>query len=145
MSEMQAETQPAPEAAPARRPRRAAAVAAQAAEPAVETAQPVVGEGAPTEPAPTADTAPVVAPAVEAAPPPASAAEAPPAPARRGRRATAALALDLALPGVRTAEILAELDRRQHRAKALLAERERVIREMEEIKAALDGIGKSPP
>jgi len=142
MSEMQIETQPAP----VRRPRRAAVAQAPATESATEAALPVEcheSPGAPSEPSPAAKAAPGVAPAAEVAVEPAPATEAPPAPTRRGRRGPmAAITLDLALPGVRTAEILAELDRRQRQVTALLAERKRVLREMEEIEAALETIAR---
>lgn len=146
MSEMQAETQPVPklEAAPTRRPRRAGADPAVAAEASAEAARPVGGEGstAPTDETPGSDTAPAGALA-EVAPEAAPAAAAPPAPARRTpRRPTVIEALGLAQPGVRTAEILAELDRRQRRAETLLAERERVIAAMGEIEAVLDTIAQ---
>ncbi|HEX5010781.1 MAG TPA: hypothetical protein VFY71_10290 [Planctomycetota bacterium] len=42
------------------------------------------------------------------------------------------------LPGVRSADIRAELTRRERRAAKLLAERERIIAEMEAIEAALE-------
>ena len=130
MSEMQVE--PAPEAVHANRLRRSPIVAPAAAERAAEAAAPVQAVCEPPAPAPVAvDVAPV---APQDAPPPEPT-------QRAARRPTAIDALDLALPGVRTAEILAELDRRQRRAKALLAERERVIAAMDEIEAALKAIG----
>ena len=147
MSESQVESErvPAPKVTIVRMPRRKPdaplVVTITTAAPAVEIPE---APPAQTDPAATSGTGAPDAPAAELAQQPVPEAEAPPAPTRRGRRgpkANTAITLDLALPGVRTAEILAELARRQRRASALLAERERVIREMDEIEAALETIG----
>lgn len=47
----------------------------------------------------------------------------------------------LALPGVSSAEILAELQRRRRRADQLLAERVLVVQEMQAVEAALEMLG----
>ncbi len=142
MSEMQVE--PAPEAAPARRPRRRPAsptpVVAEEPQPAAPAS---AEQAATTEPGPEPTVAAQGASVTDVAAEPAVVAEPPPAPARRGTRRPAAIdALDLALPGVSSADIRAELARRERRVAKLLAERERVIAAMDEIEAALDAIGQ---
>lgn len=72
-------------------------------------------------------------------------AEEPPSAPGRGRRGpepSPTAALDLALPGDRIVEILAGLDRRPRRAKTLLAERGRIVAEIDDIEAAMDAIGQ---
>lgn len=66
-----------------------------------------------------------------------------PAPRRAGRAARPAVELPrLALPGVSSAEILAELQRRRRRADQLLAERLLVVQEMQAVEAALETLGQ---
>jgi len=138
MSDTQLEAQPAPEAAPASRSRwKAPAVQPPAdATPEVEPA----AEASASPPA--ADVAAPVPPVADVAQPSAPVAETPPATTPRATATAISVPWDSALPGVTSADIRAELDRRQRRAKALLAERERLIREMEAIEAALDAIGE---
>jgi len=137
MSESQVEVQPAPEATSARRPRRnATAVHAPAAE-ATPPAEAAV--------APTADVGSPVAASADFAQPPAPAAEALPAATRRDTREPSArpvlVPFDGALPGVSSADIRAELARRERRVPKLMAERAMVIQQMEAIEAALNALG----
>ncbi|HEX5011121.1 MAG TPA: hypothetical protein VFY71_12045 [Planctomycetota bacterium] len=139
-NETKVETQPAPEPADLRRPRSAQEVA------------PGPGTDLPSDPVRdeyagiTSDPAAQLAPAAELAPAPDPAAEPPPMPTRRAKWAASTAAVTVpresALPGVRSAEIRAELARRERRAAKLLAERERIVAEMEAIEAALTAMGE---
>jgi len=147
MSELQVEIQPAPEVTPARRPRRkpmapvpVEPVNAPEPAPAIE---PTTAE----LPAGTADTGATAAPVADVAHQVVPAAEPPPAPTRRERRAAApktpiTVPWDSDLPGISSADIRAELARRQRRVPELLAERARVVQQMEAIEAALEAIGE---
>ena len=143
MSDTQLEVQPAPE--PAWPPRRRPTVPAVQADADVQPVVPATETAATTEPVPEAPVAAPAAPGPVVVAEPAPATQPPPAPTRRGRRASPTFALDLALPGVRSADIRAELARRERRAVVLLAERERVIRELDAIEAALEAIGEELP
>jgi hypothetical protein len=51
---------------------------------------------------------------------------------------------DSALPGVKSADIRAELARRQRRAPKLMAEREQILEQLAAIEAAMEDIGEEP-
>lgn len=134
MSDTQLEPEVAP--APVRKPRRLPVI--PAAEPVEPQADPAVGVDA-VVPETSVQTVPMTE-TTEASAEPAL------TPERRKRRAanTAAVTVpwESDLPGVRSSEIRAELAKRERRAAALLAERERILHELEEIETALEAMGE---
>ena len=91
---------------------------------------------------PTANVAAPVAPQPEAAIAPGPAAETQPAPTRREPSGPVLVPFDSALPGITSAEIRAELARREKRVPKLLAEHALVLQQMEAIEDALASIGE---
>jgi hypothetical protein len=137
------DTETAPDFTPIKRPRRVPIAAPlEVPEQPAEPTEPPTETGA----APVADTAASVAPADQVASEPAPAAETPATPTRRGKRGPLGAAITVpwesALPGVRSSEIRAELARREGRAAELLAERERIVANLDAIEAALDAMGE---
>jgi len=135
MTDTELLTQPGPATTPSLRPRSAVPIE----QPAAEVAP--LPEEQPEPIAPVADLGAPMAPAPEAAPGRAAAAAPPPA---RGWPATTAPIMvpwESALPCVTSADIRAELARRERHAVKLLAERELVIQQMEAIEEALKSIG----
>jgi hypothetical protein len=130
MSDTQFETQPAPEIAAAGRAQREPA--------AIDVPTPL------REP-PAADVGKPVASDVEAGTQAPPVAEAPPANARRDTTTAIIAPWETDLPGVTSADIRAELARRQRRVPKLMAERTVVIQQMEAIEEALASIGEDLP
>jgi hypothetical protein len=95
-----------------------------------------------TDPAATADTGAPVAPGADAAQHVVPAAEPPPAAIRRATAVPVTVPWDSDLPGISSADIRAELARRQRRVPKLLAERAQVIHQMEAIEDALEAMGE---
>jgi hypothetical protein len=139
MADAQLDVQPAP--SPARQSRRRPASPTPAASTEAPPVAPTVEDAATTARSPEPTVAAHAAPVPDVVAQPAPAAEPPTAPARRGGRPAIALP-ELALPGVSSADIRAELARRERRMAKLLAERERVTAAMDEIEAALEAIGQ---
>jgi hypothetical protein len=72
--------------------------------------------------------------------------ESPPEPTQRSTRkpstAPVLVPFDSALPGVKSAEIRAELSRRQRRVPKLMTERDQIIQQLEAIESALNDMGE---
>jgi hypothetical protein len=64
---------------------------------------------------------------------------------RKPSTAPVLVPFDSALPGIRSADIRAELARRQRRVPKLMAEREQILEQLLAIEAALEDIGEEPP